>query len=438
MFKEFKNTLPLAIPLILSNITQMLLHLTDSAMVGYLGHIELAASSFVNNVVIIPQVIGSGITLALSPLVAFALGQNDSNKISKYLYNSIWLSLIVGLILVVSLFLLTPMLGQMGQQAEVAAMAPKYYQLMAASLFPMMVFLMLKQFSDGLEYTKTGMVISLVALPVNAFLCWLFIFGNLGLPKLGLAGAGLATLITRTLQAIVMFIIVMKHPIYKPYLRKFSEAVKISKANIKEILSIGIPSSLQLTMESAAFAISGILIGHLGAVSQAAHQIALNCASLTFMASVGLSTAASIRVSNAFGHGNKPLMRAIGKSVLLGGLVYSIICIVVFVAFKNQLPLIFNHEPEVVALAAGLLLLAAIFQISDATQAIGVGLLRGMKDVKKPTLYVMIAYWIIGIPLGYILTFKMNFGVQGMWIGFVTGLTISSLFLNTRFLRKTK
>lgn len=437
MFKELRNTLPIAFPLILSNVTQISLGLIDSAMVGAIDYYQLAASSLVVNAVAIPQVIGTGITMAISPLVAFANGRRDVHKSSELLYNGVWLSAITGLLIAIMIVAAKNILLHLQQDEHVATIAVPYFALMGISLFPMMIFLGMKQFADGLEYTKTGMVLSIAALPLNAFLCWLLIFGKLGFPRLELLGAGWATLITRILQAIVMAIVLYRHRIFQPFIQLRKTAWRLHKHTIGELLHIGIPSSMQYTMEAGAFSVSGIMIGWLGATAQAAHQIALNCASFTFMASLGLSLAGSIRVSNAFGQHNKLLLRNIGTSTIAGGITYGIGCALFFIIFRNQLPLLFNNNTIVIGMASTLLLYGALFQISDATQAIGVGLLRGIKDVKRPTLYVAIAYWIIGIPAGYWLAFKLQMGAAGIWLGFVAGLTTSSLLLNHRFLKKT-
>ncbi|HEX8461711.1 MAG TPA: MATE family efflux transporter, partial [Segetibacter sp.] len=257
-------------------------------------------------------------------------------------------------------------------------------------------------------------------------------------PRMELAGAGVGTLTTRILIAIILVIIVLRHQTFKPYIQLRHLAWKIDQKIWKELLHIGVPTSMQYGMEVAAFAVSGIMIGWLGATAQAAHQIALNLASATFMAALGLSMGGSIRVSNAFGRGEKNTMREIGKSTFGGGLIYGVVCAMLFIIFRHRLPALFTNDAAVATLTSSLLIIAAIFQISDATQAIGVGLLRGIKDVKAPTIFVAIAYWMIGIPVGYFLSFKLEMGAAGIWIGFVTGLTASSILLNTRFLKKSK
>jgi MATE family multidrug resistance protein len=186
-------------------------------------------------------------------------------------------------------------------------------------------------------------------------------------------------------------------------------------------------------MEAGAFAVSGILIGTLGAVEQAAHQIALSCASLTFMVSMGLSQAGSIRTSNSFGRNDKNLIQVIGKSTVYMALIYGSFCAIIFILLRDQLPLIFNGNTKVVQMASYLLLFAALFQISDSTQAVSAGLLRGIKDVKVPTIFIAIAYWAVGIPVGCLLAFYFKMGAAGIWAGFITGLTFSATFLTMRF-----
>ncbi len=296
----------------------------------------------------------------------------------------------------------------------------------------------LKQFTDGLEFTKTAMIISLAGMPVNILINWLLIYGNWGFPRLELVGAGWGTLITRSIMFIVLGIIIFKHATFRKYIAVRSSQWKLRKKTLGELLHIGIPSSLQIGMEAGAFAVSGIIIGTISAVSQASHQIALSCASFTFMVSMGLAQAGSIRVSNAFGRNDWPKISTIGKSTVIVALLYGIFCAIAFTVFRNQLPTLFNKNEDVLQLAGLLLLFAAVFQISDSTQAISAGLLRGIKDVKFPTLLIAIAYWIVGLPLGYLLAFHFEMGAPGIWIGLITGLTLASVFLISRFLRMSK
>ena len=438
MRNELGATLRLSIPIIITNMAQIAHGLIDSAMVGSISYKQLAASSLAINVLSIPQIICIGLSMSIAPLVAIGRGRQDAITVSRVLYNGIWVCGVISLFIAITCVVGTPLFSRLGQDAEVAILAQPYFRLMALSVFPMIIFLSLKQFCDGLEKTKTGMVIGLASLPVNAFLCWIFIFGKWGAPRLELLGAGLATLITRTLEAVVMIIIVLFHPTFRRYIAARRQAWHLQWSQVKELLHIGIPSGMQYVMEAGAFAVSGIMVGWLGATSQAAHQIALNIASFSFMASLGLAMGGSIRVSHAFGRGDKAAMRRIGISTIYGGIGYGLFCVLYFILLQYQLPLIFTKEPAVITMAAGLLLFAAIFQVSDATQTIGVGLLRGIRDVKLPTLLVAIAYWGIGIPVGYWFAFSRGMGASGIWLGLVLGLTASSLLCNWRFLMKTK
>ncbi len=438
LLKEFKLTLRLAIPLIISNIAQVGHGLIDSAMVGSINYKQLAASSLVINAVAIPQVICIGLTIAITAMVSISRGQNDDAAASRYLYNGFVLNTSVSVLIALACTLSAPLLEYLGQDPEIVPIAKPYFITMAWALVPMTMFLSIKQFSDALEYTQTGMMLALISLPLNAFFCWLFIYGNWGMPRLELLGAGLATLISRLLVAIVMAVIVYKHQSYKTYMVLRKKAWLISGKSIKELLHIGIPSGLQLSMETGAFSVSGIMVGWLGASVQAAHQIALNCATATFMAVLGLSMGASIRTSHAFGGQQMNRLSQIGRSTMVGGLLYGTGAGLLFVIFRHQLPLFFNSEPAIVIMAGQLLLVAAIFQVSDSLQAIGAGLCRGIKDVKTPTVLVTIAYWGIGIPAGYWLAFKLGLGAAGIWWGFVIGLSMAAIFLNRRFLQLIK
>jgi MATE family multidrug resistance protein len=268
---------------------------------------------------------------------------------------------------------------------------------------------------------------------VNIFLNWLLIYGNWGFPRLELVGAGYATLITRTIIFVVLGLIVLKHKTFRRFIAVRERQWKYNFGTILDLLRIGVPSSMQLGVEVCAFAVSGIIIGTIGAVSQAAHQIALSCAAFTFMVSMGLSQAGSIRVSNAYGRGNWNQIRVIGKTTLVTALLYGSFCGICFILLRWQLPLVFNEDPGVVKLSALLLLFAAVFQISDATQATGAGLLRGIKDVKLPTILITLAYWVIGLPVGWLFAFRYHMGAAGMWLGLIIGLTLASVFLGSRF-----
>ncbi|MFT3827262.1 MAG: MATE family efflux transporter [Chitinophagaceae bacterium] len=438
MRTEALNTIRLAIPIIIGELAQMALHIIDAAMVGAISYKHLAAAALVLNTVNIPFVLGIGMTISVSQMVSMANGRRDSQQVSHYLFNGFCLCSAVAVIISLALVYGRGILTHMGQDPEVAQLAMPFMQLVGFSIIPMLLFMTLKQFTDGLEYTKTAMLLSILALPINIFLNWLLIYGHWGFPRLELRGAGWATLITRTLIFLILAIIILKHGTFSRYMAVSSRQWKLKWATLKELLHIGVPSSWQLVMEAGAFAVSGILIGTISAVAQAAHQIALSCASFTFMVSMGLAQAGSIRVSNSFGRLDWNKISVIGKSTLITAVLYGICCAIGFTAFRHSLPQFFNDNAEVLQLAAMLLLYAAVFQVSDSTQAIAAGLMRGIKDVKVPTILITIAYWVIGLPSGYLLTFHFKLGPAGMWLGFIIALTLASGFLITRFLKMVK
>ena len=435
---EAGKTLKLAFPIIIGELAQMALHIIDAAMVGAISYKQLAASALVINAMNIPFVLGIGMTISVSQMVSMAHGKRDGQLVSHYFYNGFVLCVLTAVFISLSLFFGKNILRHLGQDAEVVILAMPFMQLMSLSIIPMLLFMTLKQFTDGLEYTRTAMLLSLCGMPINILLNWLLIYGNLGFPRLELEGAGWATLITRSLMFIALALVVAKHQTFSRYMAVSRNQWKLKWKTLKELLHIGVPSSLQIGMEAGAFAVSGIIIGTIGAVAQAAHQIALSCASFTFMVSMGLAQAGSIRVSNAYGRKDRLMINVIGRSTLITALFYGVFCAIIFAVFRFHLPEIFNKNIEVVQMAALLLLYAAIFQISDSTQAIGAGLLRGIKDVKIPTALVIIAYWVIGIPAGYSLAFHFKMGPPGMWLGLIAGLTLASVFFVVRFLKMTK
>lgn len=435
---EAFNTLRLAVPIIIGELAQMALHIIDSAMVGAISYKHLAATSLVISAMNIPFVIGIGMTISVSQMVSMAHGRKDSKLVSHYLFNGFVLCSVTAIVISLLLVFGRGVLHHLGQDEDVVQLALPFMELLGLSIIPMLLFMTLKQFADGLEYTRTAMMLSLAAMPINVFLNWLLIYGNLGFPRLELVGAGWATLITRTIIFLVLGVIILKHKTFRRFIAVSRTQWHLKWTTIKDLLHIGVPSSLQIGMEAGAFAVTGIVIGTMGAVPQAAHQIALSCAAFTFMVSMGLAQAGSIRVSNAYGRYDWPKISAIGKSTLVTALIYGTLCAIMFIVLRYQLPVFFNGNPAVVELAALLLLYAAVFQVSDSTQAIGAGLLRGIKDVKIPTALVAVAYWVIGLPAGYLFAFPLGMGAGGMWLGFIVGLSLAAVFLSWRFLARSR
>ncbi|MDE1191014.1 MAG: MATE family efflux transporter [Arachidicoccus sp.] len=431
--QEAIKTWKLSLPIIFGEITQMSLGLIDSAMIGAISYKQLAASALVNSVLVIPFVFGIGLTMSISQKVAAAHGRKDAQQVSHFLYNGFLLCTIAAIIISLLLEAGKKILYHLHQDPEVAHFAEPYLRIIGISIIPSLMFIALKQFTDGLEKTKTAMMLSLLAMPMNIFLNWILIYGRFGFPRMELKGAAMGTLITRMIILIALILTICFHSTFRQYILVRKYQWKFNFNSIKELLRIGVPSGLQAVLEAGAFAVSAIIVGTINAVSQAAHQIALQCASFTFMVSLGLAQGTAIRIGNAFGRKAWKEISNIGKSSFYSGILYGLFGAMIFIIFRRQLSLLFNDDKDVVLLASTLMIFAAVFQISDATQAIAVGSMRGINDVKKPTLYMILSYWIIGVPAGCIFAFVFHLGAKGIWIGFVLGLSIVSFLLNRRF-----
>ncbi len=433
-----RRIIAVSIPIILGNMTQIILGIIDSAMVGSIDSVLLAGSALVNNILAIPFIMGIGLSYAISPLVATANGNDEKQRSFHIAVNGFLLCAIFAVIVGIGIHLGSNIVFHLDQDEAVANVSREYLIIMGWSTVPMLMFLSLKQFTDGLEFTRTAMYLALSSIPLNIFLNYLFIFGKFGLPRYELFGAGIGTLVTRIVIFIALLVVILKTDKYAPYRVHFKDSMRIRMRTLRRLLKIGIPSSLQYAMESGAFAVSGIMIGWFGAIQLAAHQIAMSVAALTFMVSMGLSAAGSILVGNHLGRRDLEGARLVGKKTLIMGLIYGVCCALLYILTNNYIPYFFNDEPQVIKYAAMLLIFAGVFQISDAIQAIGVGLLRGLYDVKIPTILISISYWVIGIPFGYYLAFHTSLESRGIWIGLVTGLSIAASTMTYRFFRISK
>lgn len=429
-----KDLLVLAIPIILGNVAQMAVNMIDSAMVSQLSYFHLAASALVNNMIGFPFVIALGFTVVISPLVAGLRGQQSIEKCGILLNNAVVINGLLSILVVTLLNFCGDLVFYLDQDPDVALLARPYLSWMLWSIVPMTIFLSIKQFCDGLQQTRVPLILSLSSIPLNALLNYLLIFGNFGFPCLELEGAGIATFWTRVIIAIIMGWYVLINRKYKIY---HLENRKLKIETIRQVIKLGLPSAWQYCSEIGAFVVLGVMVGWFGAIQQAAHQISLSVASLTFMVSIGLSTAGSIKVGEAFGMNDLNRARQSGILVLQLAIVYGLVCAAIFLLFRNYIPRLFTQELIVIQHASILFCLAAGFQLGDSLQAVGIGILRGLQDVKVPTLYTTICYWFAGIPIGYLLSVKLEMEVVGIWIGFIVCLSSMGLLLLLRFLRIT-
>lgn len=438
---EFKKNWYLAAPVILGMLGHTFVGFVDNIMVGQLGTAELAAVSLGNSFMFVAMSIGIGFSTAITPLVAEADAAENTSLVKSSYKHGLILCTVLGILLFLVLFLSKPILHYMQQPEEVVALTLPYLDLVAISLIPLIIFQGIKQFSDGLSLTKYPMYATLWANIVNVFFNYVLIFGKFGFPEMGIVGAAYGTLISRIVMVVYLWFILRKNKRSRKYLKNIKIFV-VESAMFRKIISLGSLTAMQMFFEVAIFTTAVWLSGLLGKNPQAANQIALNLASMTFMVAIGFSVAAMIRVGNQKGLQNYVELRRITFSILILGLIMASVFAILFLIFHESLPKIyvdfkdtvnFQDNMEVVSIASKLLLVAAIFQISDSTQVMILGALRGLQDVKIPTLITFISYWIVGFPISYFLGKESVLGSFGIWLGLLAGLTTASILLFIRF-----
>lgn len=428
----YKRNLYLAFPVVLSQVGQVTVHLVDNMMVGHVGTAELAAAAFANNVFMIGMYFGMGITYGLTPLIGKAFSKGKFHEVAVLLKNGIFTHVAAAIVLSVVMFGIYFVLPLLGQPPEVLNLAKPYFLLLCLSYFPFMLFFSMKQFFEGIGNTKMAMQITLTANVINVIVNYVLIFGKFGFPEMGLVGAGIGTLVSRLFMALLFVLYILKVPKFKKY---FVEAHKqiFSVEKIVTILKIGIPIGFQIIVELLSFGVGAIMMGWLGEIPLAAHQVAIGLAAFTYMISLGVSQANTIRVSHQMGVKNyKSLKMAASASTHLV-LAFMLLMGFVFIIARNYLPIMFTLDPAVIDIAANLLIIAAIFQIFDGLQVIMLSTLRGMADVKIPMFFAFFAYLLIGIPTSYFLTFVLSLGPQGIWYGYLVGLSTAGILFYFRF-----
>ncbi len=434
---HIKETIKLAYPIVIGQLGFIMMGVVDSIMVGDLGAAPLAGASLGNSLFILVFIIGLGVAMSVTPLIAILVGANRFSECGIYFRQSFAVNITLGFILMCITFFCSNLFEHLNQPQDVAELASSYTKIIALSIMPAMLFHTYKQFIEGFSIMKPAMIIAIAANLINVFANWIFIYGNLGMPALGLDGAGWATFSSRVFMVIAIIFYVKK----KEYFRQFDVSLNFRNLNltvIKKILSIGLPSGFQYFFEVGAFTLAVMMIGWLGTNQLAAHQIAINLASITFMVVLGISAAGGIRVGNAVGKQDITEVRRAGFTALALGALVMFTAGLIFISLNNFLPTLYIHDIEVIRIASSLIIIAAIFQVSDGIQGVGIGILRGLTDVKIPTIITFIAYWVMALPIGYVLGFIFNFGVEGIWIGLLLGLTASATMLTIRFNIKSK
>ena len=436
-YQHIRNSIFLAFPIMLSQLGHVVVGVVDSLMVGRLGTEELAAVSLSNSFFNFVLLFGIGLSYGITPLISSSKGENKKKSIGVVLYNGLLINFLFAIFLSFILIISKFILLELDQNKNVLELTFPYLDVIAISLIPLMIFQTFKQYIEGLGFTKQPMVISVVANVLNIVLNYLLIFGVGGFPRLEVLGAGYASLISRVFMMVCIIIYVLQAKKFNNFIKQLN-FLSIKRKIINKILGIGVPSGFQFVFEIGSFSIAAVMIGWFGAEALASHQIALNLASITYMIATGISASSMISLGYFYGKKNYADLKKSGYANFIIVSIMMGIFGVLFILFRKELPAFYIDDPDVIILASNLIIIAALFQIPDGIQSVGLGVLRGIRDTKVPTLVTFVAYWIIAIPLCYFLGVTKNYGPIGIWIGLMMGLWIAAIFHLLRFSYITK
>ena len=431
--KEGIEMLRLGLPIIISQLGMVAMGVADTIQVGGIegkSAVSVAASGLANSCLFTIAIIGIIALGVVAPMISKAEAEEDTLEVSKLYQAVIRVGWYLGILTCAASIGFGLVMDILGQDAEVLALAKPYNFVISLSIVPMLLFVAFRQLSDGLGETQLAMFVTISALLLNILLNWLFIHGIWFFPRLELLGAGIATLISRIYMAVILWMMIHRNGHFKPYLVVFKG--KLSDLT-KKILTIGLPAGMQGFFEVAVFAAAVVVIGWYGKYQQAAHQIAINMCSVTYMMVTGVASAGGIRVGHFWGLHDKKRLLISGNTALLMGGGFMAICALLFFILHSFLIHLYTDDAQVVPVATALLLIGAVFQLSDGLQATALGILRGISEVNVPTVITLFAYWGIGLPVGYFLAEKFGLKAAGVWIGLTAGLTASAIMLCWRF-----
>ena len=410
----------------------IILSFADTMMVGRCGTAELGAASFVNNMFNLVIVFSTGFSYGLTPFVGNHYGRGENASVGRILKNALAVNAVVAAGLMALMFILYLNIRRLGQPAELLPLMRPYYIVLLISLLFVLLFNAFKQFADGITDTVTPMAILLGGNVVNIFLNWILIYGNCGMPRMGLLGAGVATLTARVLMLLCFVVVFFVAKRYRPYVQGFKEAA-VNRKDFAALNKMGMPVGLQMGMETASFSLSTIMVGWLGTVALAAHQVMLTVGQLGFMMYYGMAAAVAVRASNFHGQGDmlrvKENVSAGFKIILVMAAAVSIPLLIV----RNSLGYFFTDSAEVAAMVAQLVIPFVIYQFGDGLQCNYSNALRGISDVKMVMVYAFIAYFLISLPSAYLFGFVFDWGLTGIWMSFPLGLTSAGLLFWRRY-----
>ncbi|MBC7891539.1 MAG: MATE family efflux transporter [Sphingobacteriaceae bacterium] len=437
---EIGTLLKLAMPIIFGQLGIMLMGVADVIQVGHMAHgakFALDAAGIGNSVWITIAIFGFNAQYVVAPLIAKAKEEGDFLQITRLLRATLRVALLMSVGCVGILVMLAFNFQWFGQSAEVSVRAVPFLLIFTLSTVPIFLFTALRQLSDGLGHTRVAMVITLLAVGMNVVLNYFLIYGNGGFPEMGLLGSGMATLVSRCFMALAMWGYLRFGKDFRSYFLRPLNPDNQPSFNLRplvlKLLKLGIPSGFQGFFEIAVFALAAVMMGWLGENQLAAHLIAINPASVTYMMVTGLATAGGIRVGTGLGQRDRAAVLRSGTVALGLGTAFMAVCCLLFLTAGEAIAGLYIRDPEVATIAAGLLFIAGFFQLFDGIQAVSLGLLRGLADVNLPTIVTLFAYWVVGLPIGALLTFRFGWGATGLWIGLTAGLMAAAVLLSWRF-----
>lgn len=433
-FRHYGQLASLGLPIIIGQLGIILVSFADTMMVGHYRTSDLAAASFVNNVFNLVIIFSTGFSYGLTPVVGRFFGKSDFRSVGRMLKNSLAANSLIAVLLVLVMTAVYLNVDRLGQPAELLPLIRPYYLVLLASLLPVLLFNAFKQFADGITDTLTPMWILLAGNIVNIFGNWCLIFGKLGCPEMGLLGAGISTLISRILTVVIFACIFFFSGKYAQYREGFL-CGKVNRRDFRTLNRLGWPVGLQMGMETGSFSLATIMVGWLGTLSLAAHQVMLTIGQLGFMLYYGMAAAIAVRTSHFLGQGD---VRNVRDSATAGFQLILIMAAVVstgIFAFRNSIGGLFSENMEVAAIVAQLVIPFIIYQFGDGMQCAYSNALRGISDVKPVVLIAFIAYFLVSLPAGYIFGFVCGWGLTGIWMSFPLGLTTAGLLYFLRFRR---
>lgn len=438
--EQYRENLRLALPVILSQVGHIVVQLADNIMVGQYGGddpIPLAAAAFGGGLFFLGFIAVMGLTFGITPIVGEYYAQGRLREMVGYLRNGLVLFGVIAVLAAVLQIALIPLVGYMGQPEEVVEVAVPYFQTLVWSLVPVIIFFVFKQFFEGIGNTKIAMWVVVASNVVNVFLNYLLIGGEMGAPELGAVGAGIATLVSRCLMAIIIVVYFLMSPKMSRY-RALYFGTTYNMASVKRLLAMGFPISMQIFLEASSFVVIGFLFGQFGASAIGASQIGLTLGNCSFMIIVAIGSATTIRISHCYGRRDLETMRIASRAGWHMSALWNVVAAVSFFIFRDEIPRLFSTNEQVIELASMFVLFIVLYQIPDGIQCIGVGVLRGMQDVKRIPYIAFFSYWICNVPVAYLCAFYFGMGEVGLYVGFVVGFAVAASLLIMQIRRRRR